>query len=34
VYEKGRTTLIGEPPPPVASELARLWKKEWRTAPQ
>ena len=31
VYEKGRTTLIGNPPPAVATELAKLWKKEWRS---
>ena len=30
VYRKGRTTLIGAPPPAVASELPKLWKKEWR----
>jgi len=34
VHEKGRTTLIGDPPPPVASELPTLWKKEWRSTPQ
>lgn len=33
VYEKGRTTLIGNPPPAVATELAKLWKKEWRSQP-
>lgn len=33
VYEKGRTTLIGNPPPAVAAELATLWKKEWRSQP-
>lgn len=31
IYEKGRTTLIGNPPPAVATELAKLWKAEWRT---
>ena len=30
IYEKGRTTLSGDPPAAVSSELARLWKKEWR----
>ncbi len=34
VFEKGRTTLLGEPPPAVATELAALWKKEWRSAPK
>ncbi len=33
LYEKGRTTLIGNPPPAVAAELAALWKKEWRSPP-
>jgi len=33
VFEKGRTTLIGDPPPAVAAELAKLWKKEWRSQP-
>jgi hypothetical protein len=33
VYEKGKTTLIGEPPPALAAELAKLWKKEWRSQP-
>lgn len=31
IYEKGKTTLIGDPPPPLAAELAKLWKAEWRT---
>lgn len=31
VYEKGRHTTIGSPPAPVAAELPRLWKKEWRS---
>lgn len=33
IYEKGKTTLIGNPPAPVADELGRLWKKEWRSRP-
>ena len=33
-YEKGKTTLIGDPPAPVAAELATLWKKEWRSQPK
>jgi len=31
IYEKGKTTYIGDPPGPVATELAKLWKMEWRT---
>ena len=34
VYEKGRTTLLGDPPPDVAAALAALWKKEWRSQPK
>ena len=30
VFDKGRTTLIGNPPPEVAKELQRLWAAEWR----
>jgi hypothetical protein len=31
VFEGGaRSTLIGAPPPAVAAELERLWRKEWR----
>ena len=30
IFEKGNTTLIGEPPPGLAIELNKLWKKEWR----
>jgi len=30
IYEKGKTTLIGDPPPAVAGELAKLWQQEWR----
>ena len=30
VYQKGRSTLIGNPPPDVAKELLRLWAAEWR----
>jgi hypothetical protein len=33
IHERGKTTLIGDPPPPVATELAGLWKKEWRSTP-
>lgn len=31
IYEKGKTTLIGDPPAAVANELPKLWKKEWRS---
>ncbi len=34
IYEKGKTTLIGDPPAPVSTELARLWKQEWRSTPK
>lgn len=30
IYEQGKTTLLGDPPPPIAAELAKLWRKEWR----
>ena len=30
IYEKGKTTLIGDPSEAVATELSALWKKEWR----
>jgi hypothetical protein len=30
IYERGKTTYIGDPPGPVATELGKLWKKEWR----
>lgn len=30
VYQRGRSTLIGAPPPAVAAQLERLWKSEWR----
>jgi hypothetical protein len=33
VYQKGKTTLIGAPPPAVASELPALWKKQFRQQP-
>lgn len=32
VYQRGRSTLIGQPAPAVAAELPRLWKKEWRSS--
>lgn len=30
VYQRGRSTLIGAPPPAVTAELERLWRAEWR----
>jgi len=33
IFERGRTTLIGNPPPAVAVELGKLWKHEWRQQP-
>jgi hypothetical protein len=34
VYQRGKSTLIGAPPPAVAAELEGLWKKEWRSQPK
>lgn len=30
VYQRGKTTLIGAPPPGIARALERLWVSEWR----
>ena len=30
LFEKGKTTLIGAPNPPMSAELAKMWKKEFR----
>ena len=30
IFEKGKTTVIGDPPPGLAIELNKLWKTEWR----
>jgi hypothetical protein len=30
VYQAGRSTLLGNPPAPVAAELDKLWQQEWR----
>jgi hypothetical protein len=30
VHQRGRSVLVGAPPPPVAAELERIWKAEWR----
>ena len=34
VYQKGKSTLIGSPPPEVAAELEKLWRTEWRSQPK
>ena len=34
VYQKGKSTLIGNPPPAVAAELEKLWKKHFRSQPK
>ena len=33
IYEKGKTTLIGDPPAAIFTELGALWQKEWRSTP-
>jgi hypothetical protein len=34
VHQKGRSTLIGDPPPAVAAELEKIWKKQFRSQPK
>ena len=34
VHQKGKSTLIGAPPPAVAAELEKLWKAEFRSQPK
>ena len=34
VYQRGKSTLIGAPPPAVGTELEKLWKTEWRSQPK
>lgn len=34
VVQKGKSTLIGSPPPAVAAELEKLWKSEFRSQPK
>ena len=34
IYQRGKSSLIGAPPPAVATELERLWKSEWRSTPK
>jgi hypothetical protein len=31
IFQRGRSTLVGAPPPPVAAELERLWKATYRS---
>ena len=34
VNQKGKSTLIGNPPPAVAAELEKMWKKQFRSQPK
>ena len=34
VNQRGKSTLIGSPPPAVAAELEKLWKKHFRSQPK
>lgn len=34
VYQRGKSTLIGAPPPALVRELERTWKAEWRSQPK
>jgi hypothetical protein len=34
VYQRGKSTLIGAPPPAVAAEFEKLWKSEFRSQPK
>jgi hypothetical protein len=34
VVQRGKSTLIGNPPPAVAAELEKLWKKQFRSQPK
>jgi hypothetical protein len=31
IFQRGRSTLVGSPPPPVAAELERRWKATYRS---
>ena len=33
IYQRGKSTLIGAPPPAVAEELKRLWREQFRQDP-
>jgi hypothetical protein len=34
VVQRGKSTLIGNPPPAVAADLEKLWKKQFRSQPK
>ena len=34
INQRGKATLIGNPPPAVAAELEKLWKKQFRSQPK
>lgn len=34
VVQKGKSSLIGSPPPGIAAELEKLWKTEFRSQPK
>lgn len=34
VVQRGKSSLIGSPPPAVAAELEKLWKSEFRSQPK
>jgi hypothetical protein len=34
VYQRGKSTLLGTPPPAVVAELEKLWKTEFRSQPK
>jgi hypothetical protein len=34
IHQRGKSTLIGSPPPAVAAELETLWKKRFRSQPK
>jgi len=34
IYQRGKSTLIGSPPPAVAAELEKLWKTSFRSQPK
>jgi len=33
-HQRGKSTLLGNPPPAVAAELEKLWKKQFRSQPK